>query len=323
MPPTAVIDSIPAPVPAAVLAVAPRRILGLALWLVGAGLLAVQGGAWLLAWLAERPMVGAALRDGTLAALATAAGTLPVLFARRLPEAAHDGLLGFGAGVMLGATAFSLVLPGLESAKALGHGPWGAGTLVAFGLVGGALLLLALERIIPHVHFDQAEDDIAKISANAAGAARVANPQVQRVMLFVLAVTLHNLPEGLAIGVGHGGSEAGATALAMGIALQDIPEGFVVAMALASVGVGRGWAAVAGIASGLVEPVMAAVGAAVVGSAAMALPWGLALAGGAMLFVISHEIIPESHRRGRETLATLGLVGGFAVMMLLDTALGA
>ncbi len=293
----------------------PRQLLGIALWIAGTGLLLAQGGDLLLAWLAERPMVGAALHDGALAALATAAGTLPVLFARRLPEAAHDGLLGFGAGVMLGATAFSLVLPGLESAKALGHGPWGAGSLVAFGLVGGALLLLVLERLIPHVHFDEAEADGPR-------AATLANPQLQRVMLFVLAVTLHNLPEGLAIGVGQGGSEAGATALAMGIALQDIPEGFVVAMALASVGVSRGWAALAGIASGLVEPVMAAVGAAVVGSAAQALPWGLALAGGAMLFVISHEIIPESHRRGRETLATLGLVGGFAVMMLLDTALG-
>ncbi|MNI31588.1 zinc transporter ZupT [compost metagenome] len=134
---------------------------------------------------------------------------------------------------------------------------------------------------------------------------------------------MHNLPEGLAIGVGYaGGDPVAGTALATGIAIQDIPEGLVVAVALLAAGYTRTFAVALGMLSGLVEPLGAVLGAAIVGWSAMLLPWGLGFAAGAMLFVISHEIIPESHRKGHEVYATCGLMLGFVLMMLLDTALG-
>ena len=131
------------------------------------------------------------------------------------------------------------------------------------------------------------------------------------------------MPEGLAIGVAFAGPDVvGANALATGISIQDVPEGLVVALALRGVGYGRGASVAMGAASGLVEPLGAVFGAAVIGLSAALLPWGLAAAAGAMLFVISHEIIPESHRQGHEAFATCGLVLGFVLMMMLDTALG-
>jgi ZIP family zinc transporter len=145
---------------------------------------------------------------------------------------------------------------------------------------------------------------------------------MKRVWLFVLAICLQYFPEGLAIGVGFAGpDDIGARALAMGISIQDVPEGLVVALALSSVGYGRGVAVGVAMFSGLIEPLAAVLGVAVIGISAALLPWGLAAAAGAMLFVISHEIIPESHRQGHESHATLGLILGFVLMMLLDTAL--
>ena len=138
----------------------------------------------------------------------------------------------------------------------------------------------------------------------------------------MLAICLHNLPEGLAIGVAFAGPDGvGAQALATGISIQDVPEGMVVALALRSVGYGRVLSAGLGVLSGLVEPLAAVFGVLVIGLSASLLPWGLAIAAGAMLFVISHEIIPESHRKGHEAYATGGLMLGFVIMMLLDTAL--
>ena len=139
----------------------------------------------------------------------------------------------------------------------------------------------------------------------------------------MFAIALHNLPEGLAIGVGYAGNDGlRGNALATGIAIQDVPEGLVVAVALLAAGYKR-WIAVGlGMASGLVEPLGAVLGASIIGWSAALLPWGLGFAAGAMLFVISHEIIPESHRKGHEAYATSGLMIGFVLMMLLDTALG-
>jgi ZIP family zinc transporter len=146
---------------------------------------------------------------------------------------------------------------------------------------------------------------------------------LRRTWLFVFAIALHNVPEGLAIGVGYAANNGlRADALATGIAIQDVPEGLVVAVALLAAGYSRVFAVLIGMASGLVEPLGAVLGAAVVGHSAMLLPWGLGFAAGAMLFVISHEIIPESHRKGHEAFATSGLMIGFVLMMLLDTALG-
>jgi ZIP family zinc transporter len=274
-------------------------------------LLLLGGGIEAWRWLAPRDAgVAGALLGGSMAFAATALGTLPVLLSQQFSQRANDTMLGFGAGVMLAASAFSLVLPALEAAGAQGAGPWGAGLTVAAGVLAGALLLLAIDRAVPHEHFVK----------GAEGPQAVA---LKRTWLFVFAIALHNLPEGLAIGVAFAGSDVvGAQALATGISIQDVPEGLVVALALRCIGYGRWVSAGLGAASGVVEPLAAVAGAALIGLSASLLPWGLAMAAGAMLFVISHEVIPESHRRGHESWATGGLMFGFVLMMLLDTALG-
>ncbi|NMF86882.1 ZIP family metal transporter [Aromatoleum petrolei] len=243
-----------------------------------------------------------ALAGGAMAALATALGALPVLVMRRIAAGVKGVLLGFGAGVMLAASVFSLLLPGLDAAVALGLGRVDAVFLVAVAMGAGAAVLLALDRTLPHSHEPQSE--------RSAGA----------VWLFVFAIAVHNVPEGLAIGVASVSASTG-NAVATGISLQNVPEGLIVAIALATAGYGRAVSFAVAALSGLVEPIAALAGAAVVAEAQALLPWGLAGAAGAMLFVVSHEIIPESHRRGHETLATTGLVVGFAAMMVLDAAL--
>lgn len=272
-----------------------------------AGVLALITQAW--QFIAARPAVLDALIGGSVAALATALGALPVLFSRRLSERMQDTLFGFGAGVMLAACAFSLVIPGIGAAQDLGHDRWSSGIVVGCALLLGAATLLLMERLLPHEHF------IKGVEGQAARTLR-------RTWLFVFAIALHNLPEGLAIGVGYAGNdEVRAGALTTGIAIQDVPEGLVIAVALLAAGYRRSLAVGLGMASGLVEPVGAVIGAAVIGWSYVLLPWGLGFAAGAMLFVISHEIIPESHRKGHEAWATGGLMVGFTIMMLLDTAL--
>ncbi len=259
------------------------------------------------------PIVWNALLGGSVAALATALGTLPMLFSQKLPDRLQDTLFGFGAGVMLAASAFSLIIPGLEAARnvgVFGGGSWAAGGVIGSAILLGGAALMLMDRVLPHEHF---------IKGREGQTAR----QLRRTWLFVFAIALHNVPEGLAIGVGYAANNGlRADALATGIAIQDVPEGLVVAVALLAAGYSRIFAVLIGMASGLVEPLGAVLGAAVVGHSAMLLPWGLGFAAGAMLFVISHEIIPESHRKGHEAFATSGLMVGFVLMMLLDTALG-
>ncbi|MGR4871419.1 ZIP family metal transporter [Variovorax sp. LARHSF232] len=294
---------------------APRRVLAGRQWLgltiAGAGGLVLLARLW--GFVQTNPVIASALLGGSAAALATALGTLPALFSQRLSDRVQDTLFGFGAGVMLAASAFSLVIPGLAAAReagALGGGAWAAGGVVGAAILLGAFALLALDRLLPHEHF---------IKGREGAAAR----KLRRTWLFVIAIALHNLPEGLAIGVGYAGNDGlRANALAMGIAIQDVPEGLVVAAALLTAGYRRAFAVGLGIASGLVEPIGAVLGAAIISNAAALLPWGLGFAAGAMLFVISHEIIPESHRKGHEAFATAGLMLGFVLMMVLDTALG-
>ena len=284
-----------------------RRMLGLAICAAGA-----------LVWLPEAfgnlslddPRLRGALAGGCLAALATALGTLPVLLSQQFSQRTYDTMLGFGAGVMLAASSFSLIVPALASAKAQGASAWGAGGIVGAGILLGSLLLLLIDRLVPHEHFVKGLEGRQGLA-------------MKRVWLFVLAISLHNFPEGLAIGVAFAGTDAvGALALASGISIQDVPEGMVVALALRSVGYSRGRSAGIGILSGVIEPVAAVLGVAVISLSANFLPWGLAGAAGAMLYVISHEIIPESHGQGHEAFATGGLIVGFVLMMLLDTALG-
>jgi ZIP family zinc transporter len=266
------------------------------------------------AWQGGDERVLDALGGGAIAAAATALGTLPVLFSQRLDQRAQDTMLGFGAGVMLAASAFSLITPGIDAARAQGAGAWQAGLTVGAGILLGAALLQWLEHTLPHEHF------IKGVECSGAQASRAR--KMQRVWLFVFAIVLHNFPEGLAIGVAYAGTDlARATALTTGIAIQDLPEGLVVAVALAAAGYRRLIAVGIGMASGLAEPVGAVLGAAVIAHSAMLLPWGLGFAAGAMLFVVSHEIIPESHRQGHEVFATGGLMLGFVLMMLLDTSL--
>jgi ZIP family zinc transporter len=294
----------------AVRAVRPlREWVGLAI--VAAGALVLASQFW--QFVRADPLVWSALLGGSVAALATALGTLPVLFSQKLPERLQDTLFGFGAGVMLAASAFSLIIPGLEAAKnvgVFGGSSWAAGGVIGSAILLGGAVLMLMDRVLPHEHF---------IKGREGQTAR----QLRRTWLFVFAIALHNVPEGLAIGVGYAASNGlRADALATGIAIQDVPEGLVVAVALLAAGYSRVFAVLIGMASGLVEPLGAVLGAAVVGHSAMLLPWGLGFAAGAMLFVISHEIIPESHRKGHEAFATSGLMIGFVLMMLLDTALG-
>lgn len=212
---------------------------------------------------------------------------------------------------MLAAAVFSLLLPSLEKASAL-VGPGAPSVaLVAVGLLCGGIFLWGMDRVVPHAH----------VVTGSEGPHQ--EQRIRRIWLFVLAVTLHNIPEGLAVGVSFGAGDLGrAAALGLGIGFQDIPEGLVVAMALQGIGVPTWRAALVGAASGAVEPLAGLAGALLVGLSVAALPFALALCAGAMLFVISHEIIPESHRQGHETPATFGLLVGFIAMMFLDVALG-
>ncbi|MDM0006255.1 ZIP family metal transporter [Variovorax sp. J22G73] len=286
-----------------------REWIGLAI--VAAGVLVAASQFW--QFVRADPLVWSALVGGSVAALATALGTLPVLFSQKLPDRLQDTLFGFGAGVMLAASAFSLIIPGLEAARnvgVFGGGNWAAGGVIGSAILLGGAVLMLMDRVLPHEHF---------IKGREGQTAR----QLRRTWLFVFAIALHNVPEGLAIGVGYAANNGlRADALATGIAIQDVPEGLVVAVALLAAGYSRVFAVLIGMASGLVEPLGAVLGAAVVGHSALLLPWGLGFAAGAMLFVISHEIIPESHRKGHEAFATSGLMIGFVLMMLLDTALG-
>lgn len=282
-----------------------RRTLGFVISVVGCLLLV--GGVFDQLRQAD-PRMHAALIGGGIAAAATALGTLPVLLSQNFSQRTYDCFLGFGAGVMLGATAFSLVVPALGAARAAGAGAWGASLMVGVGIVIGACAIVLLGRAV------NAEAILANEGQD--------RNSMRRAWLFVWAVALHNLPEGLAIGVAYAGIDVEkANSLATGISIQDVPEGLVVALALRAVGYGRLLAVGLGVASGLVEPVAAAGGVALIGMAEWLLPFALAGAAGAMLFVIVHEVVPESHEKGNGMPASLALVGGFILMTVLDTAL--
>lgn len=269
---------------------------GVALWLV-VGLITLAV-----------PMLRGPWLAGSIAAGATALGAVPALGTAGLPQKMTDTLYGFGAGVMLAAAAFALIAPSatqLTTSFGTIPGALAAGAAV---LVGG-LLIMALERSLPHEHFIKTES-------------HGDSSRLRRIWLFVFAIALHNLPEGLAIGVSHWGEGPAAVAITAGIALQDAPEGLVVALALVQAGYSRTKSFAVALLTGLVEPIGAVLGAAAVVAVAGLIPWALALAGGAMLFVISHEVIPESHRQGHEAHATCGLMFGFVVMMVFDATLG-
>ncbi len=288
-----------------------RRLAGLAVVAAGLAALTHEGLRAFFDWFAANPAVKPALMATGITAGTTALGALPVLFARQISRRAQDTMLGFGAGVMLAAAAFSLIIPGIDAGSAFSGTKLFGVAMVAAGIAFGSLAMLGLDRVLPHEHFVKGVEG--------------AQPhELKRIWLFVAAIAIHNLPEGLAVGVGFGGGGdvSNGIPLAFGIAVQNMPEGLVVALALIAVGYSVGYAAIVAAATGLLEPVGGLLGAGVLGISEAVLPWGMGFAAGAMIFVVSHEIIPESHRKGHERYATMGLIGGFVLMMMLDTALG-
>ncbi|WP_095148501.1 ZIP family metal transporter [Pseudomonas sp. Irchel s3a18] len=283
-----------------------RYAVGALLLLAGSTLLVAHG----LAWLSLDPKLMRALQGGAICTLGTALGAVPVLVIRRMPVALSDTLLGFGAGVMLAATAFSLIVPGIAAAESLGLTPWASSGLICLGIMLGAFGLFVVDRKVsgatPQMLVGTLEHPVVP----------------PRIWLFVFAIIAHNIPEGMAVGVSAGGGMPDADSLAMGIALQDVPEGLVIALVLAGAGMSRARSFLIGAASGLVEPVFALLCAWLVSLAEVILPLGLALAAGAMLLVVTHDVIPESRRNGHDKLASLGLLVGFCLMMVMDTALG-
>lgn len=251
---------------------------------------------------------------GSLASLAagamTAVGAIPVLFGRSVSIRAQDLLLGFAAGVMLAASFFSLIIPAIAAAETLYGGAVAAAAVAAASVSLGVLALAGANRWIPHYHVVQGRQ-----GPESRGLAKV--------WLFVGAITIHNFPEGMAVGVGFGGGDfANATALAVGIGLQNAPEGLAVAVALLAEGYNKWWAFLVAGLTAIVEPIGGFLGAGGVALFAPLLPWALAFAAGAMIYVISHEIIPETHSRGFQNEATAGLAVGLVLMMFLDVALG-
>jgi ZIP family zinc transporter len=273
-----------------------RRAAGLAVLALGAAALAER--AWTL--VSASPAAAAALEATAITAAATAVGALPVLALARIGATAQQAMLGFGGGVMVAAALVTLLVPAFDAASGLaGHPAWAA-MLVASGLVAGGLALAAMDRALPHQHLGGAER--------------------KRVALVALAIALHNLPEGLAVGVAAAAD--GSAAVTLGIALQNVPEGLVVAAALASLGIARGTAVAAAIATGLVEPVGGVAGAVLADASAAALPWALAFAAGAMLFVVAHEIVPALRRDDGAVRGALAASAGVVAMTALGAAVG-
>ncbi|MFC0159229.1 MULTISPECIES: ZIP family metal transporter [Mameliella] len=246
------------------------------------------------------------LAAGTL----TAVGAVPVLFGRIPSRSTRDLSLGFAAGVMLAASFFSLIIPALDAAEPRFDNGAAPAVIVCIAILLGMASVALMNEKLPHEHFRTGRE-----GPDAAS--------LRRVWLFIIAITIHNFPEGLAVGVGFGsGGMEGGLPLAIGIGLQNAPEGLAVAVSLMGEGYSklRAW----GIAAltGMVEPIGGLLGAGIITLSAPLLPWGLAFAAGAMLYVISHEIIPETHRSGHQNKATLGLSVGLVLMLFLDVWLG-
>ncbi|MFW6138744.1 MAG: ZIP family metal transporter [Spirochaetota bacterium] len=246
----------------------------------------------------------------------TALGSAGVFMVKGINKNVMNSMLGFAAGVMIAASFWSLLAPAIEMAEG-GNVPSFVPAVVGF-LLGGAFLRL-VDKILPHLHLGLSMDKAEGVKT-----------QLERSILLVLAITLHNIPEGLAVGVAFGAvayhlpaaTLGGAVALAFGIGIQNFPEGMAVSMPLRREGFKRSRAFFYGQLSGVVEPAAGVLGAATVIIARPILPYALAFAAGAMIFVVVEELIPESQREGKTDIPTMGAMLGFAVMMLLDVALG-
>ncbi|MFW9955591.1 MAG: ZIP family metal transporter [Candidatus Thorarchaeota archaeon] len=236
-----------------------------------------------------------------LAGTATGIGAIPILFKSDFSRRSLDLMLGLAAGVMLAASAFSLLVPAIDLMT-----DWtGILSVVSFGFLLGCVFIHIADKYIPHAHFQKGEEGPSSSMA--------------KVWLLVLAITIHNFPEGLAVGVSFGGGEiVTGVSVAVAIGLQNIPEGLAVAAPLVREGYSKWYAGGLALFTGLVEPIGGLLGVTVVTFAGFLLPYGLAFAAGAMIFVIGEEMVPESHAGGNARLATWGLIVGFVIMMTLD-----
>lgn len=268
------------------------------------------------AWFFGLHPVGQALMATLFTWGLTAVGAALVFFFKTINQKVLDGMLGFAAGVMMAASCWSLLIPAIEMAGRTHASPWFPATA---GFLLGAFFIWLIDKILPHLHpgFPMREAEGIKTSWHKS-------------ILLVLAITLHNIPEGLAVGVAFGAlatdlpsaSLAGAMALALGIGIQNMPEGVAVSVPLRREGMSRMKSFWYGQLSGVVEPIAGVIGAVAVITMQPILPYALAFAAGAMIFVVVEEVVPESQRAGNTDLATVGAITGFAVMMALDVGLG-
>jgi ZIP family zinc transporter len=270
-------------------------------------------------WLSQFTPVTQALIGTMFTWGVTALGASLVFFFKKINKMVLNGMLGFAAGVMIAASFWSLLAPSIEMAEELGQVPW---LTAAIGFLGGGAFLFIVDKLLPHLHPGLETSQAEGIKTGW-----------QRSILLVLAITLHNIPEGLAVGVAFGAvaygipsaSIAGAVALAIGIGLQNFPEGAAVSIPLRREGFSRTKAFLYGQASGIVEPFAGVIGALAVVSLRPILPYALAFAAGAMIYVVVEELIPEGRQGENEKhsdVTTIGCMIGFTVMMILDVALG-
>lgn len=267
-------------------------------------------------WLAQLPPVVQALCGTSFTWFLTALGAGLVFFFKTIERRVMDGMLGFAAGIMIAASYWSLLAPAIEMVESSGGTPW-IPPLVGF--LSGGLFLWTIDKLLPHLHpgFPAKEAEGIKTSW-------------QRSVLLILAITLHNIPEGLAVGVAFGAAAAGhpaaslgaAVALAIGIGIQNFPEGAAVSVPLRREGMSRRKSFMYGQFSGMVEPVAGVLGAAAVLLMEPILPYALSFAAGAMIYVVAEELIPESQAERHSDIPTIGVMVGFAIMMTLDVALG-
>lgn len=254
------------------------------------------------------------------AGLATGVGSIPIFFTKNVSKKILDMLLGIAAGVMLAATSFSLIVPAIEKG---GRGVKGS-TITLIGILCGGFFIDAIDKYFPDTNLlTNAVDEINEEQAIDSLAITISR-RLRKTWLFVLAITIHNFPEGLAVGVGFGdGDIANGLSLAIGIGLQNFPEGLAVALPLVRDGFSRKKSFLIALASGLVEPIGGLLGVSLVQVSKPILPFAMAFAAGAMLFVIAHEIIPETQsQEGHSKQATHAMLVGFVIMMFLDNTLG-
>lgn len=272
----------------------------------------------LVQWISGQSPVMLALVASCFTWGMTAAGSAMVFLFKEIKPKLLNMMLGFAAGVMIAASFFSLIAPALEMAQQQGQIPW---LSAASGFLLGAFFLWVSDKVLPHMHFNDPQSHKEGVKTN-----------LKRSILLVFSITLHNIPEGLAVGVAFGALASGAGVseiiaaliVAIGIGIQNFPEGAAVSIPLRREGLSRFKCFMYGQASGLVEPISAVIGAMLVSMIRPILPVALTFAAGAMIYVVVEELIPESQNGGHEAthLSTIGCILGFVIMMVLDVALG-